>query len=168
MNNAERKRPLGLTVFAWLLMIGSVCNMSVYIFEYEWYRGLFNDMPEWLINVRYCCSWALRIVSIGAAIGLLYGKEICRKIVLSIVIFTIATLYWRHPYQAYLNHCVILDREFGGIFTSQNLSQFSFVKLCTASLVAEYALDIIFCGSLFFYLTCPAVKQYFQKSAKST
>ena len=82
---------------------------------------------------------------------------------MAIAVFTIATLYWKHYYPAYLVHCQNLDMELGGMFKDRDLSQFSFVRFCIPSLVVHWTADILFWGALLYYLTRSSVKNYFQE-----
>lgn len=163
----KRKRPIGLFIFGWLLILSSLVHLHTYIFGYVWLCKIFDYWPSWLVNTRYCFSIVQRIAGLVAGIGLLYGNKVSRQIAMVIAIFTILTLYWKHPYQAFLNHCQMLDQQFSGIFTSQHIWNMSFVRLCIPALITHCLLDILFCGSLLYYLTRPSVKEYFEQSSRN-
>ncbi len=165
---APQKRLIGLTIFGWLLISSSIVHMTTLIFGYQWYHDNYAYWPEWLFNTRYGFSWLQRILGISAGIGLLRGNDFCRKIAIAIGVFTISTLYWKHHYPAFLRHCQSLDEQFAGVFQYIGYPGFSFVRFCLPALIVHCLLDIIFCGSLWYYLTRPSVKNYFRKSHGSS
>jgi hypothetical protein len=170
MNNSrvsERKRPIGIFIFGGLFVISSFVQMLAHSFGYVWYREVFNYLPAWLFNIRYCFFLVQYILGISAGIGLLQGNKICRKIVVVIAVFTITTLYWKYDYPSFLNHCQMLDVLYGDIFRARRLWHLSFVRLCTPALMTQCLLEISFLGALLYYLTRPSIKEYFEKSHQS-
>lgn len=106
-----------------------------------------------------------RIVGLGAGIGLLQSIEIFRKI--AIAVFSIATLYWKHPHQAFFNFYDILYVQYGSVFKAYDMFESFRTQLGHVCLIMIYLLDLILFGSLGLYLNRPAVKEYFAKSPQS-
>ena len=109
----RREYPVGLMIVAFLFIFTSVIHMSTLYVKREWYWTVFKELPGWLIGVRYAFSWFQRCVGLSAAIGLLLMKEVWRKITIVWGVFTIATVFLKHPYAGFSFHCQILDKKYG-------------------------------------------------------
>ncbi len=162
MTEPNKKCPLVVTVFAWLLIVSSIVHIYTLLFGYTWYRDNYNYWPDWLFTLRYCFSWFQRILGISIAIGMLNGREIARKIAIALGIFTIATLYWKHHYPAFVRHCHYLDGIYGDVFKAIGYPELSFTALAIPALIVHCLLDILFFGLMIYYLTRPSVKAYFK------
>lgn len=169
MNLEEKKyrRPIGLFIFGWLLIMSSIVQMYAYTFGYGWYKEIFNYLPLWLINVRYWFFWLQQIPGISVGIGLLNGNNFCRKIAIAIAVFSIMAIYWKYPYRAFLNRCQFLDYHYGGMFAARHLWELSFVRMCKIYLIFQYVIDVTFFGSLLYYLNRPLIKEYFVKRSQN-
>lgn len=86
-----------------ILLIAIAVDFLIRYGSYEYYANLFSAMPLWLINVRFVFSVVLRIIIILGSIGVLLRSRIARKLILAYSIFTILTIYWKHPYVAFKN-----------------------------------------------------------------
>ena len=129
--------------------------------ERKWYWFNYSYMPEWLIIARYSFSWLQRVVGIIVAIGLFRFKEVFRKLMLLVSWFTILTVYWKHPYTAFKNHTLYLDRLIGPTLKQGALKDLSFSSVTLAAVITACLLDIIFFGVVIYYLTRPKVKAHF-------
>jgi hypothetical protein len=154
-------RPRTVTVFAWLLIISSIIHTYTLLFGLDWYRSNYNYWPDWLFYTRYCFSWLQRIVGICVGIGLLNGRELARRVAIWLGVFTIATLYWKHHYPAFVRHCQYLDSQFGDVFKNYEFD-ISFTSMALPAMIVHCLLDILFFGLLIYCLTRPSVKKYFQ------
>lgn len=158
------KRPIGVFIFGWLLIISSLIQLTAYLFGYLFYKEILGYLPVWVINIRYGFSIVQRILGLSVGIGLLQRIEICRKIAIAIAVFSIATLYWKHHHQAFLNFYDILYHQYGAAFKAYDMSASFQAQLGNACLIMIYGLDLIFFGLLGLYLNRSAVKAYFTKS----
>ena len=139
VNISMRKRPVGIFIFGWLLIVCSIYNMMKYAFGgYTWLCETFNYWPHWLIDFRYVVSWIQRLMQLTAGIGFLSGNKTSRKIAVAVAIFTITTIFWRLDYPAELNHCRKLDQLCGGMFSQLGIENLSFERLCIPSLIIQY------------------------------
>jgi len=163
------KRPLSVTVLAWMLIVSSIGHITTLLFAVDWYRSNYNYWPDWVFWTRYCFSWLQRILGITAGIGFFYGDRICRKIALVIAVFTITTVYWKHHYPAFQRHCQWMYNAFGdGLLRSVSMDTPAVREMCCyAAYLANCFGDVFFCLALIYFLTRPAVKEYFEKSKTS-
>lgn len=155
-NNAR----LIIAVIGILYIIGPLIHMNTLITQKDWYFSLYSHLPPWLTMARYSFSWLQRILAITAAIGLFYHKEICRKLLLALCSFTILTIYWKHPYEAFLKSNRLLDDQFGYLISGARMT---FESLTPYSIVAHSILNVAFCGAVIYFLTRPQVKEVFKK-----
>lgn len=137
--------------------------MSVLLLETEWYAKMFDYMPQHLVYARYAFSWAQRVVGIGCAVGLLYYKEIFRKITLFWGAFVLLTLYWKHPLARFMNAA-----EYAGRRIAEPLAairaynpNITLESLVAVSVGVMYFLDITFWACVFYFLTRPHIKNQF-------
>lgn len=158
--------PAGIFIFGWLLIIGAVCQMFTYIFS-SGLREIYNYLPPWQVELRYWLEWLWRILEISIGVGLLRGNPLWRKIAIILALFCLATLYWKYNQPAYMNHYQLLDDQYKGMFEARRLWEWSFVRMSKIFLIVHYVLNILFYGSLLFYLTRRGVKNYFGIPAKS-
>ena len=165
----KKKRSKGVNVFCGLLIFSSLYQINTLIMERDWYFMLYSHLPEWLMVMRYSFSWLQRILGLSAAIGMLMLKDFYRKLALVISVFSILTLYWKHPYTAFQKHTELLDKVFAAntslsnlfLKLSENGINISFSDLTVASMLFHWFLDIIFFGSLIYFLTRKEVKGQF-------
>lgn len=152
-------------VIGWLYILAQPSLMYTLIVQKDWYYGLFTYMPLWLVNARYSFSWFQRIFCIVIGVGLIHFKEIYRKITIWFCVFVMATLYWRHPYSAFLEHTRILDRKYGYLLKTPPEMNFkiTFELLTIPSIIAQCLVDIAFCSMIIYLLTREPVKKLFTK-----
>lgn len=163
----RRRKPKGIIIFGTLLIVSSVIHMSTLVFERDWYWYNYSYMPPVWILTRFLFSWFQRILGLTAGIGILYLKNGCRRLAIAISWFTMLVLYWKHPYEAFLNHTRYLDQRLGYLFKMAGYPKISFSALTVPALITHYCLDILFCGSLIYYFTRPQIKKHFGPAAKS-
>lgn len=158
----EEKHPTGVNIFGVILILSSLVHMHKLFVDYDWYVASYGYWPTWLMVLRYCFSWFQRILGLIAGMGILRLKDTARKIAICIGWFTILTIYWKHPYDAFEKHAVYLDQHYGYIFQMMGYPKLSFVPLTLPALIIQYVLDILFCGVMIYYFTRPAVKAHFK------
>jgi hypothetical protein len=157
------RRSTGVTVFAFLLIVSSIMHIHKLIVNVSWYVDTYSYLPPWLIVLRYSFSWLQRALGILAAVGLLALNDTARKLAIAIGIFTILTIYWKHPYIAYKAHTEFLDSRFGLLFHQLGApAGFKISSYAMAAVVLNCALDVMFCGILIYFLTRPVVKKQFK------
>jgi peptidoglycan/xylan/chitin deacetylase (PgdA/CDA1 family) len=76
-----------------------------------------------------------------------------------------ATLYWRHPYAAFLEHTRYLDKKYGYLLkTPPELNiKITFELLTIPSIITQYLVDIAYCSLIIYLLTREPVKKLFNK-----
>jgi hypothetical protein len=159
-----RRRSIGVTVFSFLLIASSIMHVHKLIVDVAWYADTYSYMPAWMILLRYSFSWLQRVLGILAAVGLLALNDAARKLAIAIGIFTILTVYWKHPYIAYKAHAEFLDDRFGLLFHQLGApAGFKISSYTMAAVVLNGSLDVIFCATLIYFLTRPVVRDQFKK-----
>jgi len=92
-----RKKTLsGIYVFSILIVVVSLWDLQGFT-SFERYRAFFYPLAGKTLVARYIVSIGLRLLLLIAAVGILFHKDIFRRIILFISFFTIATVYWKHP-----------------------------------------------------------------------
>ncbi len=157
----QKKISAGVVIFGVLLILTSIWQAQKFL-SFDNYSRVFQQLPQFFIVGRYIISITLRVLGFLAGIGLLLRKDIARKLALGIVIFTLFTLYWKHPYFVVYNYYKI------SFYFTQNpdmMTQFvlpeTIKQYALVTLAVFYLFDIIFCSGLIYYFTRPKVKAQF-------
>ena len=157
----EKKRSKVIIIFGILIIVSSLLQMHKLVFEYERCREvILACLPEWLVAVRYCFSWFQRILGLTIAIGILRLNNTLRKLGIVFGIFVICTVYWKHPYPAFLSHANYLDQQVGQLLAAAPGITFS--SLTRISMIGHCILDIVFWSIFIYYFTRPIVKEQFK------
>ena len=146
----------GIIIFSILIIIYSIHGLP--IVNFKTYYSKFYPSPERVILVRYILSIALRVVLIISSLGILLRKEIFRKIILFLSLFTIATIYWKHPVVCFER--VLLWKVSQGILPVDVLTRIDMLSRISAMICA--IMDIGFALCLIYYFTRPQVKKQFR------
>jgi hypothetical protein len=103
-----------------LILIAYTFEELIELRHLDWYSAMFSGTPDWAVLLRYSASVARRVLLVIAAAGVIFRFELCRKVLIFIAWFNVLTIYWRHPYSAFVNiahyfgesptHSVILKR----------------------------------------------------------
>ena len=154
----------GVVFFGVLLIVSSLSHMQKLVTDRQLYFTYYSYLPVWLIPIRYSFSWFQRIAGILAGAGILARKEIARKLAFVIGGFTVATVYWKHPYPAVKLHAEYLDKQFGYLFATKQTGM-TFASLAPFSVAALILCDIVFWGVFFYFFTRPSVRNQFKPGA---
>jgi len=92
-----------------------------------------------------------------SGVGILFRKEIFRKLVILSGIFTILTVYWKHPVSVFKQ--ILLLRIKQGIVSAEVLPRID--VLAWKSALVCYAVDILIFSVLIYLLTRPKIKGQF-------
>src|SRR3989338_7709932 len=162
-NDKTRKLPRGVIVLGLFIVFSSIVHMHKLIVDRAWYQDIYGYLPPWLVESRYVFSWVQRAAGFMAAAGLLWGKNVCRLLIIFIGWFTIFFVFWKHPYRAFQNHAHYLDKQpvIHSLFDHLGVPDFTVASVVWPALVVYYFLEIIFWGWVIYYLTRPGVKAYF-------
>jgi len=152
--------PYAIQALGMLYIFTSLSQMYTLTMRKEWYLEVYAYMPIWLAYTRYAFSWAQRIIGITGGIGLILRRSFGHWIILGINVFTILTVYWKHPYTGFLRHAQALDIQYPLFF--QQYPFLSFASLARWSMIGHILFDIVFCSAVIYFLTRPAVKQHFR------
>lgn len=155
-------RSVGVTIFGILLILSSLIHVQKLIDDVSIYVHYYSYLPPWMIVLRYSFSWIQRLIGILVGVGLLSRKDIARKVGMLLGLFTILTIYWKHPYDAFKIHTALLDQRLGNIFILLGVDNISFSSLTIASMIAHYIADSLFWGVFIFFFTRPSVKAQFK------
>ena len=150
---------IGVTIFGVLTVLSSLVHMSKLIGDRQLYFEYYSYLPLWLAYARYSVSWTLRILGISSGIGILFYKDVFRKLLIIIGIFTICTVYWKHPYEGFKKHTAHLDKVY-----PEMIKNVSFSSLTIYAVVIHIMYDITYQGVLIYYFTRPDVKAKFKEN----
>lgn len=166
----DKTPPMGVVFFAILIIGSSLIHMHTLIVKKDWYWEVYAYYPGWLIALRYSFSWLQRIVGLSVAAGTLLLNNMFRKLAIILGMFTIATVYLKHPYTGFARHTAILDEQYGSVIRSFGIAEFSFQSLTVAAMIVHWLLDIGFWCFWIWYFTRPHIKEYFgiAKEEKAT
>ncbi len=149
----------GAKFFGLLYVIGSLLHMGKLVDDAEWYFATYAYLPAWLTTARYGFSWFQRVAGLLAGILTLLRLELGRKLFIWIGLFTITTVYWKHPYVAVLRHAGTMKTQYPAVFADIPLD-----SIALSATVGLMLSDVIFQGIVIYYFTRPYVKEAFRRS----
>jgi len=124
---------------------------------------IYGHWAKWAVYLRISFSWFLRILGLSAGVGILLHYDIFRKLAVGIGCFTIATVYWKHPYRAYLRHVQILGEQIEPVFQQAGVPYIPFGELAMPAMIFNCLVDVGFSLWLIHYFTRPQVVAQFRK-----
>jgi len=146
----KRKIPWPVAIMAVLLISASIHKL-IGLSDYEYYQFMFQQVSPQLLPFRYIVSLSLRGLGIMIGFGLLFGRELARKMAIILSFLTIILLPWKHPYAVFQN---VAERT-AGYFEAPADPLPGFIFYTT--------LDLVFCLLMIFFLTRPKIKEFFRK-----
>ena len=152
----------GVIIFALLLLVSTLIHIHKLVFDVKDYVFFYSYLPPWLTATRYAFSWCQRAVGLLVAVGLLAQKDIARKAGIGVGLFTIATIYWKHPAEGFRLHAQLLDERFGQLTARMGFPEITFSSLAVPSAIVHCAGDILFWCIFIYFFTRPSVKAQFQ------
>jgi hypothetical protein len=145
----------GLIIFSILIILYALHGMPP--FSFSSYYVKFRPEPEKIIFIRYIFSLAIRAALLVSGVGILFRKDIFRKVILGVSFFTLATIYWKHPAICFKR--VLLWKVAQGILPAEVIPKAD--MLARMSSIICSSVDIVFALCLIYYFTRPKVKQQF-------
>ena len=140
-------------MLGFLWVVSSLIQMTSLV-DYARYQYIFHDNLSYsLIFWRYIGSWAQRFLGLAAGFGLMYHRRWAAVVVNILSVYSILIVFWKHPYEAVKNHCVLLDKQLGWIFTSHGYTGIHFISYVGATANLLRALDVLFFGFMLYYLS---------------
>jgi len=127
-------------------------------FDFAAYASKFSPLSEELILVRYIFSITLRIFLFIAGVGVLFRRDIFRKSILFICLFTICTVYWKHPFLCFKNSFMFNINQ--GVVPVDLMPKINLITwFCV---VTSYIMDIVISVFLIYLFTRPKIKEQFK------
>lgn len=154
---SERKLA-GVTLFCALVLLSSLMHMEKLVEDRAWYFETYSYMPLWLATARYSFSWFQRVAGITAALLTLNYREWGRRLLLVIAVFTISTVYWKHPYVAVERHGAELKIQYPAVFGDYSLDH-----IATVATIGLILIDVLFQSAVIYYFTRREVREAFRK-----
>ncbi|MCK5081711.1 MAG: hypothetical protein KAR31_02290 [Candidatus Omnitrophica bacterium] len=155
--NTEKRQPQGVLLFGVFLILGSIYKLWGFL-NYDYYQFMFQQLSEEIVFMRYFGSVMLRIVGLIVATGVLLLNDISRKILIVLCVGTLFSLYWKHPFFVFENISRYTEQQF---FQEAVIGELTYPAHPWISLIFNYIVDIVFCGSALFYFTRPKVRAQF-------
>jgi hypothetical protein len=147
----------GIIIFSILIIIYSLHGLPTV--NFNTYYTKFYPSSEKAILARYIFSIALRIVLVISGVGILFRRDIFRKIILGISFFTVVTVYWKHPVICFKR--VLIWKINQGVLPIDVLPKIDMLSRVSAIICSS--VDIGFALCLVYYFTRPKVKQQFMR-----
>ena len=153
---AKRKISREIIILSIIVILYSFQGMPS--FDFYSYAVKFSPLPEKFILARYVLSIGIRIFLLIAGIGILFRKDIFRKSVLFISLFTICTVYWKHPFLCFKNSLMLNIKQ--GMLSVDLLPKID--TMAWICLAVCYLIDIIIATFLIYLFTRPKIKEQFR------
>jgi hypothetical protein len=161
-----KKLPAGLLLFSLYFIVFALFQIGIKLLRpgyYDWYSWFYQAMPGHLIFLRYVFSISFRVAQLIVGIGILFRKEIFRKLVLCWSWIAVAAVYWKHPFDPIYRTCEPVVRDMCRTPGFHGLDVPLITKIAAwGSLVCVYAFDIGFSALMIYYFTRPGIKDQFK------
>ncbi len=152
----EKRRPLGVYVFAVILIVTSL-QLLYYMPGYDFYRQVNHEWPESIIKIRFVGSYIFRLIGLACGIGIFCLNNSFRKMLLWLSCYSIVTLPLRHTYSAML--------FFSEPIYHHNGSTFSLETFTWITVIIRWVIDGTFSLAAIIYFSRPKVKVFFIKNS---
>ena len=163
----KKKFALGITLFGLYFFVDSFFQLYAKLLTpnyYSWYSTIFQPAPEKTIFLRYLFSILYRIFELALGIGIFRRQEIFRKFALFFSWFTISIIYWKHPFDALINHSQIIGKNIQPIVGSCQVTSPAYINMIARiSLWCVYTMDIGISALVIYYFTRPYIKEQFKR-----
>ena len=155
-----QKRSLGVTVCGVALILISL-STTIKLLDFDYYRHLFQYLPQDLMLLRYIISWCDRGLEFVLGVGILCLKDVFRKILIFSRIFIIVTIQLKHPFLGLENHIKYLDQQ--GVISIKSFAMpgVSLNQLTWLAVLGACIFDIFLAAFLIYFFTRPKVKAQF-------
>jgi hypothetical protein len=150
--NIPGKRPASLWLFSIFLVTAAIYDLLNFS-NYEYYRSIFQQLSDIHFHVRYIFSICLRLFMMAVGYGLFVFKEKARKGTLYFAVFTIVTIFWRHPFYVFERIAIMAEQNYFEV-TVRELAYSAFPWI---SMFFYMTIDLMIAGLLLFYFTRPNV-----------
>ena len=169
-------RSTGVTWFGILLVVGALFKIFL-LFNYDYYRFLFQPLSDKAIFIRYVLSMIHISLGLICGIGILMLRDVFRKLALLLCFLTVVTMYWKHPSYVFRNVAVYVEHQYNGesfgeevemseegyplfkkgsgIYELENES----LPLISMSIYCIY--DIVFCLAFIYFFSNKKIKEQF-------
>ncbi|MDD5568155.1 MAG: hypothetical protein PHY88_03000 [Candidatus Omnitrophica bacterium] len=154
VETAKSRLTIGIALCVILIIAYSFLSLPG---SFDSYYVRFRPSPKSLIFIRYLFSLGIRAALFISGIGILFRKDIFRKIAIFVGLFTIATIYWKHPVEVYRKILWWQIRQ--GVLSVEAIPRIDMLAWFCA--VTSYLVDIIVSLCLVYYLTRPKVRKLF-------
>ena len=122
------------------------------------YAIKFSPLPGKLVFGRYLLSLVIRIFLFISGIGILFRKDIFRKSIIFISLFTICTIYWKHPFLCFKNSLMFNINH--GVLSPSLMPKIDMIAwICV---VICYMIDISIAIFLIYLFTRPKIRGQFK------
>lgn len=152
----------GRKIYAWICAI-SACLIFFSVKDlwnishFERYRFVFQYLPQDAVLLRYKFSLAFRAAILISAIGILFRKDIFRKLIIGLSFFTIITIYWKHPIGCYRH--IFRKMTESGLIQSSPLEAYNVFPW--VMMACSYIVDLSIAAVIIYFFTRPSVKIHF-------
>ncbi|MGE0268553.1 MAG: hypothetical protein AB7S78_08885 [Candidatus Omnitrophota bacterium] len=164
MKMNDQKKLQGVTLFSVLLIVYSLWQLAL-ILDFPRYKYIFQFLPDTSLLIRFSGSITLRILTIILAAGILSYKNRFRKALIFLSIYNILTVYWKHPYEAFVNwdryYQISPEKINTLIYRILGNMAIDYQTIKIISVAAACISDVLFYGAIIYYFTRPPVKQRF-------
>jgi len=154
--------PAGMWILVFWLITTSVSDLPSFV-NYHYMRQQFAPMSEELFRLRFAFSILLRLALIAIGFGLIRLKEWARQGAVYFGVFTIATIYWKHPYYVFQNIAIMVEQNQSPVPVTQ-LQYPAFPWIC---MFVYTSIDLIFAGLLIYYFTQASVAGLYHHDRKA-
>lgn len=115
--------------------------------NFSYYSSLFESLPLWLVKIRFTFSISLRLFMLLGAVGVVLRLAWARLVVIFYSVFTIVTIYWKHPYSTFKD--IMLKLQSQGQLTEHMVEN---ITLYAVGLMIFFCLKDIFISIISLYL----------------
>ena len=164
-NPLDKSTPRNVVFILGFFVILKSLDGLFFIISYKKYSAIFNWLATETIQRRYFFSWLFRIVSLACGIGILFRKELFRRLTMGWSMAAILCTFWKHPYQAFANVYLYYGLDVAAVCRQLERSGFPALspeQLLGGSMIAARVADIIIYAGFIYFLSRKTIKAHFR------
>jgi len=152
----EKKRSVGVRVFGILLILSSLYKSLGFMHQnfYNIFKILMQPLPDGIILVRFYFGAILQLIAIIAGIGVIFFKNIFRKLVLFFGSFVLYSYIFEMPVFGFRNLPKLIEQKVVHTGIAEST--------IWAMMIIPWLLDFCFAVVILYFFTRPEIKEQFK------
>lgn len=157
-----KKRSKGVTIFGILLILSCLFQM-LGLTKADTWKLLFQPLPEGIVYIRFLISVIVLILGVISGIGVLFLKDIFRKIALFLGFFALYAYLIEAPFFTFRNMPQFIKQAaMHAAATIPGVVESTYSLVLWTTMIISWIIDLGFAICLIYFFTRTKVKAQFK------